>query len=135
MHDPIKLPVGHPLVKRLLRATFPDYRGRRIYLRAATHPVDVRSYWDEGSRSYFVAVDLRTMRVVAVPQNGTPWDGGPIAPTGVVVGPGAAIVERAHRGTWEAIYVHVAPQTALPASLAQAAGLMSWPPVASGGAA
>lgn len=113
--DPIKLPPGHPLVKRLLAATFPDYRGRRIFLERRSHPLDVRSYWDEGRCSYFVAVDLTTLRAVEIPQNGTPYDGGPIAPKGVTIPPGRAIVEHLYAGSYQAIYVHVGLDDQLPA--------------------
>lgn len=112
--DPIKLPAAHPIVRQLLRLTFPAYRGRRIFLERAAHPVDVRSYWDGGCRSYFAAVDLRTLRTVVLPQNGTPYDGGPIAPDGVLIPPGRAIVEHAIRGTHQAVYVHVGADAPLP---------------------
>jgi hypothetical protein len=121
MPEPIKLPPAHPLVKRLLAATFPEYRGRRIYLERADHPVDVRSYWDGGRRSYFVAVDLRTLRTVSIPQNGTPYDGGAIAPAGVTVPPDRAIVEHLIAGQYQAVYVHVATTAKLDESPLRAA--------------
>jgi hypothetical protein len=120
MPEPIALPPSHPFVRQLLALTFPDYRGRRIFLERTARPVDVRSYWSGGSRSYFAAVDLRTLRAVVLPQNGTPYDGGPIAPNGVVIPPGRALVEHAIRGSWQAIYVHVAADAPLPESVVPA---------------
>jgi hypothetical protein len=49
-------------VKRIAGAAFPDYRGRTFRIRPVTGPIDVRSYWDGGSRSYFVFVRLADMR-------------------------------------------------------------------------
>lgn len=82
--------------KEIGRLAFPDYRGRKIREEVATRPIRVESYWDGGSRDYFVCVDLRSGRVVALPQNGTPYDGGPIAPKGVMVPEWGAIVERSY---------------------------------------
>lgn len=47
-----------PLVKRLLAATFPEYRGRKVKARLWTHPRTLDNYWDGGSRSFYVAVRL-----------------------------------------------------------------------------
>lgn len=49
---------ANPLVKRLIAATFPDYRGRKIKARLWTRPMRLQNYWDGGSRSYYVAVRI-----------------------------------------------------------------------------
>ena len=79
-------------IKIIGKAAFPDYRGRKFKL-STRQPVDVRSYWEGGSRDYFVAINLHTRGTLEVPQNGTPFDGGPIRPNGVEVPAGFAIVE------------------------------------------
>ena len=89
------LEVQHMDIKAIGKTAYPDYRGRKFRL-STRQPVDVRSYWDGGSRDYFVAIDLKTMRTMAVPQNGTPFDGGPIRPNGVEVPTGFAIVEHSY---------------------------------------
>lgn len=108
-----------PGIKAILRATHPDYTGRTIKVAPTTRPIDVTSYWDGGTRSYYAAVDLRTMRTLHVPQNGTPYDGGPIRPDGVEVPVGFAIVEHAYFcGKDLGIRIHVHPDS-LPKLLPQ----------------
>lgn len=85
--------VMKPMTTReLVKLAFPDYRGRKITETIETRPVDVTSYWDGGSRDYFVAIDLRTGRIAPIKQNGTPYDGGPIAPNGVLIPAWGALV-------------------------------------------
>lgn len=67
-----------PLVAEILRATYPQYRGRKVEL-ALLSPSFVMdfmdSYWDGGSRTYYMAYD--TVRKVAAPLSGVqhaPWD-------------------------------------------------------------
>jgi len=80
-------------VKELATMAFPSYRGRTFKLVADGDPVSVVSYWAGGSRDSYVAIDLATGRALPIPQNGTPFDGGPIRPDGVAVPPGYAIVK------------------------------------------
>lgn len=89
----IHLDKATPEMLTIIRKTFPDYRGRKFKIDNSGHPVGVTSYWDGGSRDYFVAYNLATGKTMPVPQNGTPFDGGPIAPDGVPVPPGFLIVE------------------------------------------
>lgn len=99
------------MVKEILKATFPDYKGRNVSILPRVSPVNVTSFWQDGSRDYFAAVELGTWRTMAVPQNGTPFDGGPIAPNGVVVPPGFAIVEHGiFRGKSVAVRIYVNPE-------------------------
>jgi hypothetical protein len=50
-------------IKKLSGAAYPSYRGRKFHIEVSEHPIDVRSYWDGGSRSYFCFVNLATMAV------------------------------------------------------------------------
>jgi hypothetical protein len=103
-----------PEVTTMARRAFPAYRGRKYKLDNSDHPVSTTSYWGCGSRDYFVALDLATNRILPIPQNGTPFDGGPIAPNGVEVPPGYMIVEHSiFCGKDMGITFHVNPQTAL----------------------
>lgn len=47
---------ANPMVKRVLAATFPLYRGRKIKARTWTGPKRLQNYWDGGTRSYYCAV-------------------------------------------------------------------------------
>jgi hypothetical protein len=51
--------------KRLAKAAYPSYRGRKIKVQPISpeHTIDVRSYWDGGSRDYFAFVNLATGEV------------------------------------------------------------------------
>lgn len=42
----------------LAKSAFPDYRGRRFYTVVQQYPIDVRSYWDGGSRDYFALLRI-----------------------------------------------------------------------------
>lgn len=100
-------------IKAIVARTFPDYRGRKYHVQVhdVDFPVDVTSYWSGGSRDYFAAINLATMETVVVPQNGTPFDGGPIRPGGVIIPTGFAIVEHSiFCGKDIGITVHVGPE-------------------------
>lgn len=51
----------------IVRAAYPGYHGRKFKIEVSDDPIDVRSYWDGGSRDYFVFVDLKSMRAAAMP--------------------------------------------------------------------
>lgn len=57
---------NEPMVRRIVAATYPQYRGRKYRLRVAER-VNAASYWDGGSRSYFVFLDLATMEARQAP--------------------------------------------------------------------
>lgn len=93
--EPVKLTTEqakHPVIKAIIAATFPSYNGRKIKVQVQDYPLRVESYWSGGSRDYFAAFNFNTQRATAVPQNGTPFDGGPIAPNGVLIPQHACIV-------------------------------------------
>jgi len=99
-------------VKAMASKTFPAYRGRTFKLSSSSHPIDVTSYWGGGSRDYYVALNLTTGKTLPVPQNGTPFDGGPVAPDGVGVPPGYLIAEHTiFCGKDLGITFHVHPDT------------------------
>jgi hypothetical protein len=63
----INLSITDPLVRRIVRATYPDYRGRKIALVSQSYPLNVKSYWEGGSRSYFTFLRLDTFAVASMP--------------------------------------------------------------------
>lgn len=69
-----KMKTFAPEVKQIARAAFPDYTGRKFRVEALAGAKRLDSYWSGGSRNYFVLLSLATMRQVALPQNGTPFD-------------------------------------------------------------
>ena len=97
-------------IDTIIRKTFPNYSGRRIKISPQRYPLDTTSYWSGGSRSYYAAIDLKTLNVLNVPQNGTPFDGVPIAPNGVTIPLNFAIVEHRYSGANpQTIIIHVNP--------------------------
>lgn len=57
-YDGQKLSTANPLVKRVLAATFPEYRGRKVKARAWLRPQVLSNYWDGGTRSFYKAVRI-----------------------------------------------------------------------------
>lgn len=49
--------------KSIVKAAFPEYRGRKITSKIGELVNVTGTYWDGGSRNEFVAVELATMRV------------------------------------------------------------------------
>lgn len=110
--------------RKLARACFPDYRGRRICVERQRYPLDPSSYWSEGRRSYFVAVDLKTGRKLEIPENGSPFTRVAASRDGIVIPPGFAVVEHLYFGTYQAVTIHLhgMPQVDAPASPLALAG-------------
>ena len=79
-------------VLSLINASFPDYKGRKLRVAPRTGPLQMISYWEGGSRSYFVIIDMVRGRRMEVPQNGTPFDD-PNIPSIKNVPPGYVVVE------------------------------------------
>jgi hypothetical protein len=55
-------------VKRIVSVAYPNYRGRKIKL-STSIPSRLDSYWDGGSRDYYVFVHLDTMKAIEVHSN------------------------------------------------------------------
>lgn len=62
----------NPTIRRIVDATFPEYRGRNIQLRLWTGPRRLENYWDGGTRSYWRMIDTRTGRI-GTPTNDNPF--------------------------------------------------------------
>lgn len=52
---------------RIIAAAYPGYRGKKFRIEVCDYPIDVRSYWDGGSRDYFTFVNLSTLETAAMP--------------------------------------------------------------------
>ena len=103
-----RVPVKMAEVKGIVQAAYPGYRGRRVTLEA-DETLDVRSYWDGGSRDYFVFVRLADRKTLAMPPQ-SPYDrqirGAEVAP----IPPGFVCVEKSiFCGKDVGITIHVNP--------------------------
>lgn len=47
-------------MKAIVKACFPEYTGRKFAIEAQVRPLNVKSYWDGGSRSYYCFYNLTT---------------------------------------------------------------------------
>jgi len=70
MTQATKLRTSDPLVKRILRATWPEYTGRKVELRVE-EKLHLDSYMGEGGTwNEWVALELSEFRVVDIPCHG-----------------------------------------------------------------
>lgn len=78
-------------VKALVSAAFPEYKGRKVRIRSAAS-YQMSNFWDGGSRTYVVAVDLVTGRVVEpIAASSNPFSGA--ANAAFEIPSGVALVE------------------------------------------
>lgn len=62
---------AHPLIKQVLRSTFPEYRGRKVRVREYDGPQTLTVCWDEGTRDYVKVVVFD--RGIGTLRSGAPW--------------------------------------------------------------
>lgn len=56
-------------LKEIGKTAFPDYRGRKFRIETKYFPREVNSYWDGGTRSYYVFLNLQNGAIVPVGSN------------------------------------------------------------------
>jgi hypothetical protein len=57
MDQSAKLSISDPFVRWLLRASFPEYKGRKISARLYVRPLSLDLNWDGGSRDSVIFLD------------------------------------------------------------------------------
>lgn len=62
-------------IEDLAKIAYPSYNGRKFQVETFKGPKSLNSYWDGGSRTWFVFVNLATMAIYSIEQNGTMFDG------------------------------------------------------------
>ena len=77
-------------IKALVQATYPSYRGRKFTFQTGEEVSLTGGYWDGGTRSEYVAVDLSTLRTSAA---GDLYHASAKGAPTVSLEPGIAIVE------------------------------------------
>lgn len=55
-------------IQSIIEAAYPGYRGKKLSL-CMNVPTELNSYWDGGSRDYYVFVNLDTMKAIKLPSN------------------------------------------------------------------
>jgi len=54
----IKVSKTDKVVKAIINASFPNYKGRKVSIETSRIPTQLDSYWFEGSRDYYAFVQL-----------------------------------------------------------------------------
>ena len=67
MTNSIHVSITDPIIKRIVKATYPSYRGRKIRIVPQRYPLNCKSYWDGGSRDYFTFLRLDTFAIAPMP--------------------------------------------------------------------
>jgi hypothetical protein len=67
-----KMSLSNPEVKRIVKATYPGYRGRKVFFSDQVPKYELRSYWDGGSRTYYAFYQAVTGKVWHLGTN-HPW--------------------------------------------------------------
>jgi hypothetical protein len=110
----IHLTGKEPGVAELVRAAFPNYTGRKFRLEVSDHPINLASYWDGGSRDYFVLISLATLRHVDIPAQSA-FDPQVRGLDKVTLPDGVACIEHSiFCGKDSGITIHVSPSNATP---------------------
>lgn len=110
----------YPELLAVIRAAFPSYRKHKVIV-SVTDSVELAgTFWDGGSRSSYVAVELASNRSKGAPQYAPPQFGGPRVAPRVTLPVGVAIVEcGTFQGKPATAHVFIHPDNAtkfLPAS-------------------
>lgn len=99
-------------VKKVALAAYPDYQGRKFSVQVTNHPLDVRSYWDGGSRNYYVFLRLDNLKTWEMPQQSM-FDKKVNGADSVQLVPGMVCVEHTYFcGKDMGITIHVHPENA-----------------------
>lgn len=59
----VKAPLSDPYIRNIVRACYPDYRGRKVVVEAREQ-ARVMDFWDGPSRTYATFLDLATLRTI-----------------------------------------------------------------------
>ncbi len=98
-------------IRNIVSATFPNYRGRKFRLNVSDSPLNVRSSWDGGSRSYYRFVNLATLQTSSEVPAQSAFDQPIVGADAVVLPDGFACVEHSiFCGNDAGITIHIRPE-------------------------
>lgn len=104
-------------VRGVVHTAHPDYKGDKLEVVYGVQSMSLRSYWDDGSRSYFAVVRLSDGASQTAPDSHPFFDKGYKGVDEFVIPAGFVVVERRYFGQSQYITVHVpgeAPLLAAP---------------------
>jgi hypothetical protein len=98
-----------PSFKALVKAAFPNYKGRTFYFDVVSPDCELclDSYWDSGYRDYHCFISLDDHRHMQLPQNGTMFDGKLAGGIKSRIPDNFALVTHTYSGTKQSIKVTV----------------------------
>jgi hypothetical protein len=103
---------NHKDAKKVALAAYPNYKGRKLSIKVANNPLDVRSYWSEGSRDHFVFLRLDNLKTYEIPSQSM-YDTQMKNVDNVQLVPGMICVEHSYFcGKDMGITIHVHPDNA-----------------------
>jgi hypothetical protein len=87
----MKVSKKDPMIRHIVETCYPEYKGRKFRI-STNYPTHLRSYWDEGSRTWYCFYQLSTGKHYDVEEN-HPYFGadkpyklaGGILPKGIVI--------------------------------------------------
>jgi hypothetical protein len=110
LNTKLSIAEAKPIVSRC----FPNYRGRRFFLETRDSVTLSNTYWDGGSRSYYVAFNLLTREVGHLKLNTAPREfGGKAEGVTVPLTPETVVVEHHFSGNYQYIIIWAHPSTVL----------------------
>jgi len=105
------------VIGKIVRAAYPDYRGRTIQVAVTGGTLDLASYWEGGSRNYFVFVRFADLKAVPMPEQG-PYDRPVAGADKYQMRPGIAVVKHTlFQGKDLGITIYVHPENVNPTAL------------------
>jgi hypothetical protein len=96
-------------VREIAKLAFPDYTGKKFKVEAFQGPMRCDSYWSEGSRDYWVVLNLETGKSEPIPENGTPFSNGGKVSQELPIN-GALVLRAISRGVEAGITIYLRPE-------------------------
>lgn len=104
----------NPRLARIVLAAFPAYRKHQVFVSVTARVGLGGSYWNGGSRSTYIAVNLANGYSASAPQFNPPQFGGPITDPVVTLPEDVAIVQGGiFNGKPATAHIYLRPDTAL----------------------
>ena len=106
--------IEHQELALIFKVAFPEYKGRKFKVEVSDSPLNVKSYWDGGSRDYFVFVRLSDQQVFMEVPAQSMFDKQIKGADSVTLPPGMGCVEHSiFRGKDMGLTLHLTPENSL----------------------
>jgi len=106
----IKIPYSKE-IREIVNQAFPKYRGRKCYLSVCSEVTLHSTYWSEGSRSYWCAVNLSNLQFGHLKGTNVFPSFSQVEGLTVPLARNVALFEHAYRGMSQWIHIHCHPDS------------------------